>query len=87
MPAVNFHVNTVLKQRIDEVIEDKGFQSQAELFRTLVIRYLDEENKLPLDNNSNITFLTRQLEIEMLKKFKNKKLSSLTTQLARLKKT
>ncbi len=85
MAIVNFSIPKVLEHKIKTAIIRKGFSSKAELFRFAVIRYLDEDERLPLSKNSGITFLSHELEKELTAKICQTPLPSLPEQLKRLK--
>ena len=85
MAIVNFSIPTALEHKIKTAIIRKGFSSKAELFRFAVIRYLDEDERLPLSKNSGITFLSQELEKELAARISQTPLPSLPEQLKRLK--
>lgn len=86
MAIINFSVPEILERKIKEVIKKKGFSSKAELFRFAVLRYLEETEKFPLDNNPRITALSNALEREMLEKLGESPLPDIKVQLKRMKK-
>ncbi len=85
MAIINFSVPAILERKIKEVIKKKGFSSKAELFRFVVLRYLDETEKLPLDSNPRITALSGALERELLEKLEKSPLPDIKVQLKRIK--
>lgn len=85
MSIVNFAIPQVLEKRIKETIKEKGFASRAELFRFAVIRYLDEEEFLPLAQNQNISALSTKLGAVIKEKIGAKKLPGLQQQMKRMK--
>lgn len=85
MSIVNFAIPQTLEKRIGQTIKLKGFTSRAELFRFAVMRYLDEEDRLPLSNNQNIATLSSRLGAAVKRKVGTGKLSSLESQMKRMK--
>ena len=86
MSIVNFAIPQILEKRIEQAIRKKGFASRAELFRFAVLRYLDEEENLPLSNNPEIAVLSERLGRVLKRRFSGKTLPSLEKQMERLKK-
>lgn len=86
MSIVNFAIPQILEKRIEQTIKSKGFASRAELFRFAVMRYLDEEENLPLSKNKEIGVLSARLGQVLKEKIGNKKLPSLVEQMKRLEK-
>jgi len=82
---VNFAIPETLDRRVKEVVRKKGFASRAELFRVAVIDYLENLERLPLDNNPEIMALSDRLEQELKRKVNFNKLPSIKKQLERLK--
>ena len=85
MAIINFSIPKTLERRIKEITRKKGFPSKAELFRFALIRYLDEKEKRPLDDNLKISILSQKLEEELSKKVGPNPLLSIKKQMARIK--
>jgi len=85
MAIINFSIPKTLERRIKEIMRKKGFPSKAELFRFALIRYLDEKEKRPLDDNLKILILSQKLEEELSKKVGLNPLLSIKKQMARIK--
>ncbi len=85
MSIVNFSIPKVLERRIKNVMTRKGFPSKAELFRFAVMRYVDDVEQMPLDNNHKIAALSQQLEEQLNNKIDPKSLPSIKKQLSKLK--
>ena len=64
MSIVNFTIPKSLEHRVKLIIRKKGFPSKAEFFRFSAIRYLDETEQLPFDQNPRIAALSEMLERE-----------------------
>lgn len=88
MPIVNFAVSQSLKQKIDSLIEEYGFGSQAEFFRFLAINFWEKDNKIELSSEAKIDLefnkATQELTALIKKKYGGKKLPSAEEQLADL---
>lgn len=84
MSIVNFAIPQTLERRIEHTVKEKGFASRAELFRFAVIRYLDEEQNLPLARNANIARLSDRLGQAIGRNISAGRLPSLQKQLKRM---
>ncbi|MDP2586852.1 MAG: hypothetical protein Q8P32_03720 [Candidatus Komeilibacteria bacterium] len=84
MPIINFSIPRVLEQKISQTIKVKGFPSKAEFFRFAVIKYIDEEGKMPLEGNPRFAYLSGALESALEKKYKKRNIPSIKKQLSKL---
>lgn len=80
MTIVNFTITDNLDKQVRKVVEEKGFQSKAELFRFALVEYIKDLNRF-VDEDEEFAYLEAKLAGLLSKKFANKKLPSLKKQL------
>ena len=80
MSIINFKISETLDEQLEKIIEQRGFQSKAELFRFAVINYISSLNKF-YNEDEEFAYLESKLARLLTKKFKSRKLSSLSEQL------
>ena len=82
MSTINFSIPKMLEKQVNQVVKQKGFSDKAEFFRFAAINFINIVNKLEVDEEERFDYLTKALSQEIVKKYRGKKVPSLTEQLA-----
>jgi len=82
MSIVNFAIPKTLEKRVDHAIQEKGFASKAEFFRSAAIYFIEIIDQ-PVDlENERFDYLTSAVSQAVINKYKGKSIPSLKKQLA-----
>ncbi len=81
MSIVNFTVPKTLEDRIEKAIEEKGFASKAEFFRTAAIHFIDYIQQPTVSDDERFSLLAEALRKEIAKKYKGVSIPSIEEQL------
>jgi len=76
MAIVNFAIPKTLDKRVKEVMEEKGFASKAEFFRSAAMYFMDVINKPFKSEDDELEFLVKQIEDKVARAYDGKKLPS-----------